>query len=56
MLSDQAVKTFRDKGYTYEEIERIKKSLQDIEDGNTIPFEDVIQEFCGDQKGGICIK
>lgn len=46
MLEKTTVQQFKDNGYTFEEIEGIKRGLQDIEDGNTTPFEEFWPQFC----------
>lgn len=55
MLSEKAIKNFKLKWYTFDEIESINKWLKDIEEGNTIPFEDVIEQFCNTNKK-VCTK
>ena len=46
MLEKTTVQQFKDNGYTFEEMNGIKNWLQDIEDGNTTPFEEFWPRFC----------
>jgi len=44
MISQETIEDLRQSGYSFEEIEQIKQWLKDIEDGNVMPFEDVIKK------------
>ncbi len=59
MLSKEAINDFLKDWYTMEEVDKINKSLECIEKGDVIPFEDVIKEFYPNnklKKEKICIR
>jgi len=56
MLTKQDIEELKIMWYSFEEIVSIKQWLLDIENKNTIPFENLISNFALDNKKEVCIK